>query len=240
MSANKRGISVIGYALAFLYAVSLVAYLPYLSMKAFQLWAAILSVLFIAACVASVGVAMFKGGARRTLVTVHWVMAVYVLGLLLMHHEWVSPGYVFISAVVILFFNQTKIKTQFSAEQRFLKSVLIIDDDPALLKTIKPLLLSSGYSVLTATTGERGLQIAQSQNPDIIVLDVILPGIKGREVCAQLKEDPQTEKIPVIFLTAKDSPDDVRAEIEAGGISHITKPLSSQKLLEEIRKAIGS
>ncbi|OGX07967.1 MAG: hypothetical protein A2Z88_04725 [Omnitrophica WOR_2 bacterium GWA2_47_8] len=120
------------------------------------------------------------------------------------------------------------------------KSILLVDDDPAILKTLKSALLSSGYSVLTAASGEKGLQVAKNQKPDLILLDVLLPGIKGREVCIKLKNAPETSRIPVMFLTAKDSPDDVEAEIKAGGLAHITKPVNTSKLLEEIRKAIGS
>ena len=65
--------------------------------------------------------------------------------------------------------------------------VLIVDDDEGILKTVQRILLPNGYSVLTAVTGERGLQIAKLQKPDLIILDVLLPGMKGREVCAMLK-----------------------------------------------------
>ena len=150
-------------------------------------------------------------------------------------------GYLFLSLIGILFYSQTKTKIAFFDKPGVArKSVLIVDDDEGLLKTVKPVLLTNGYSVLTATTGEKGIQIARRQKPDLIVLDVILPGIKGRQVCQKLKEDSATHTIPVIFLTAKDSPDDVKAELAAGAISHITKPFSNQKLLDEIKKALGS
>ena len=74
-----------------------------------------------------------------------------------------------------------------------------MDDDEGLQKTLQQILLTNGYSVLTATTGEKGLQVAKLQKPDLILLDVILPGIKGREVCVKLKDDPVTINIPVIF-----------------------------------------
>ena len=115
------------------------------------------------------------------------------------------------------------------------KRILIIDDDKSLLALMKGNLSPGGFDVLTAMTGEKGIEMAKKIGPDLIFLDVILPGIKGREVCAKLKEDPKTRDIPVIFLTAKNSPDDVKAELELGAITHLTKPLDSQKMLEEVR-----
>ena len=119
------------------------------------------------------------------------------------------------------------------------KKILIIDDDKGLLKMMRVNLTAKGFDVLIAETGEKGLQIAKRQKPDLIILDVILPGIKGREVCAKLKKDAQTQNIPVIFLTAKNSPDDIRAELEVGGVSHLTKPLDSHQVLLEVNKVFN-
>ncbi len=134
-------------------------------------------------------------------------------------------------------FNHKDVKPFFQNRRpQSRKSVLIVDDDEGALKTVKNILLNEGYSVLTAASGERGLQVAKQQKPDVIILDVILPGIKGRTVCARLKADQDTKEIPVIFLTAKDSPDDVEAEKEAGAVTHITKPVHPRTLLAELRK----
>jgi DNA-binding response OmpR family regulator len=118
------------------------------------------------------------------------------------------------------------------------KSILIIDDDETIIKSLRPFLISNSYSVLSAETGEIGLEIARNQMPDLILLDVILPGIKGRDVCKQLKEDPVTKDIPVIFVTAKESGDDVAAELEVGGELHLTKPVQYEKLLAAIKQFI--
>ena len=120
------------------------------------------------------------------------------------------------------------------------KRILVIDDDKGFCRMMKANLTSKGFDVLTATTGEKGIDVARRTKPDLILLDVILPGIKGREVCSRLKNNPKTETIPVIFLTAKDSPDDVKAEMEVGGVTHITKPLDFKHLMEEINKVIGN
>lgn len=119
------------------------------------------------------------------------------------------------------------------------KKILIVDDDRGLIKMLEANLLAGGYKVITAMTGEKGIEMARRFKPDLIILDVLLPGIKGREVCSRLKEDDETRDIPVLFLTAKDSPDDVRAEMEVGAVSHLTKPLNPKLLEEEMKKILG-
>ena len=118
------------------------------------------------------------------------------------------------------------------------KSVLVIDDDETLIRTVRPILISQGYAVLAANSGELGLEIAKQQKPDLVILDVILPGIKGREVCKALKEDNETKDIPVIFLTAKDSPDDIQAEMALGAQTHLTKPVGAKVLIATVRKVL--
>lgn len=110
------------------------------------------------------------------------------------------------------------------------KRILIVDDDPGLLKTVEYILDWAGYDILTAETGEEGLAIAGREKLDLIILDVLLPGIKGREVCKELKDAPGTRDIPVIFLTSKDSCDDIEAEMELGAVEHITKPVNPTSL----------
>ncbi len=124
-------------------------------------------------------------------------------------------------------------------KERNMKKVLIVDDDVSIHKMLEPNLVSNGYHVISAKTGEEGLQMAQENKPDIIILDVILPGMKGRAVCASLKKNPATKEIPVLFLTSKDSPDDVQAELEAGGIGHLTKPINPQYLVAQIKRLLG-
>jgi len=152
----------------------------------------------------------------------------------------VHPGYIIMNVIAILFYNQKRIRFRFNPDwSKIRKSILVIDDDDGIQRSVQKVLLPNGYSVLTATSGERGLQIAKVQKPDLILLDVILPGIKGREVCSQLKEDEETRDIPVIFLTAKNSPDDINAEMAVGAASHIAKPVNAKILLAEIKKLLG-
>ncbi len=114
------------------------------------------------------------------------------------------------------------------------QTILIIDDDRGLIKLLETGLANQGYHVLTATTGESGLNIAQNKDIDLILLDVILPGMKGREVCKKLKMDENTKNIPIFFLTSKNSQDDIKAELEAGAVAHITKPVDLNHLVPKI------
>jgi CheY-like chemotaxis protein len=114
------------------------------------------------------------------------------------------------------------------------KTILVIDDDLGLVHLLEKGLGKQGYEVLIASTGEEGLQLAQEKSVDLILLDVIMPKMKGREVCKRLKEDERTKQIPVVFLTAKNSPDDLQAEIAAGAVAHITKPVDLNALMPKI------
>ncbi len=117
--------------------------------------------------------------------------------------------------------------------------ILIVDDEKGLHATLKPILNAHGFDVVSAYDGEEGLAMVVSEKPDIVILDVIMPGIKGREVCRKIKADPVSMNIPVLFLTAKSSEDDIRAEIEAGGCGHISKPINSMPLVRQIQKILG-
>lgn len=110
------------------------------------------------------------------------------------------------------------------------KKILIVDDDPGVHFIATPILTKEGFDVVSAKTGEQGLQLALNHRPDLIILDVIMPGIKGRDLCMKIKSYDVLKKIPVIFLTAKDSDDDIKAELDAGAVTHLTKPIDAAKL----------
>ncbi|NTV29518.1 MAG: response regulator [Candidatus Omnitrophica bacterium] len=120
-----------------------------------------------------------------------------------------------------------------------IKKILVIDDEKMLHTMLKSIFASYGFEVISAFTGEEGLVEAVAKKPDLVILDVLMPGIKGREVCKRLKADPVTRDIPVLFLTAKDSEEDVQAELEAGAVGHVTKPINSMALLRQVKKILG-
>jgi len=119
------------------------------------------------------------------------------------------------------------------------KKILLVDDDPGVHLVIVPILSKAGYIAISAKNGEQALHLALNERPDLIVLDVIMPGIKGRDLCKKIKAYDVLKETSVIFLTAKDSDDDVKAEGEAGAIAHLTKPVNPVDLLKTINGIIG-
>ena len=119
------------------------------------------------------------------------------------------------------------------------KKILLVDDDPGVHLITVPILSKAGYGVVSAKSGEQALQLALDERPNLIILDVIMPGIKGRDLCRKIKSYDVLKDIAVIFLTAKDSEDDIKAELEAGAITHLTKPVQPAELLKTIERIIG-
>ncbi|MBF0485910.1 MAG: response regulator [Candidatus Omnitrophica bacterium] len=119
------------------------------------------------------------------------------------------------------------------------KRILIVDDEKMLHTMLKTVLEVHGFEVIDAMSGEEGLLKAFSEKPDLIILDELMPGIKGRDVCKKLKTINETKNIPVIFLTSKDSSDDLEAEISAGAVAHIGKPVYAATLIRHVRKVLG-
>ena len=114
-------------------------------------------------------------------------------------------------------------------------TILVVDDTPDNLALLQ-LLLRDLYKVKGANNGERGLKIAASDHPpDLILLDIMMPGIDGYEVCRRLKADPATRDIPVIFLTAKAEVEDEQRGFELGAVDYITKPISPPIVLARVK-----
>jgi len=113
-------------------------------------------------------------------------------------------------------------------------TILAVDDSPENLDLIKNI-LEPYYSVKVALSGELGLQIARTQKPDLILLDIMLNGMNGYEICHLLKSDDETRNIPVIFLTAKRSEADEVKGFKTGGSDYITKPFSPAIMLARIK-----
>jgi len=117
--------------------------------------------------------------------------------------------------------------------------VLVIDDNPVVVRMNESLLKSAGYEVIVARDGEEGLSAARTQQPAVILLDLILPKMHGFEVCQRLKADPQTAKIPVIVVTGTGLEDVVRSEPELGVAGYLSKPYGLEELEAAIKKVVG-
>ena len=114
------------------------------------------------------------------------------------------------------------------------KTILVVDDDASLLKIVAFRLKQAGYRALTAESGEEGLRIAEQERPDLILLDIMMPKMKGRDACARLKANPATARIPVIFLTALGLADHIKSGMDLGADDYLVKPFQAAELKERI------
>lgn len=118
--------------------------------------------------------------------------------------------------------------------------ILVVEDNAVNLELVVALLEEAGCEVLTAETGDAGLEIAQKVRPDLILMDVQLPGMTGYEVTRQLKANPATAAIPVIALTAQAMRGEEARAREAGCAAYVTKPLDTQTFREIMRRFLLS
>lgn len=116
--------------------------------------------------------------------------------------------------------------------------LLLIEDDKDIQELLRYNLSKEGYQIVQAFTGEEGLKAARGKSPDLIILDLMLPGMDGLEVCKLLKKEPKTEGIPVVMLTAKGEEPDVVAGLEIGAEDYILKPFSPKVLIARIRTVL--
>lgn len=119
-----------------------------------------------------------------------------------------------------------------------MKKILIVDDLPENVFMLQDRLEHEGYEILTAYDGKSGIEKARSDLPDLILLDVMMPGITGIEVCKTLVNDPETKSIPIILVTAKVGAEDTREGLEAGAFDYIKKPFNRVELLARVRSAL--
>ena len=112
--------------------------------------------------------------------------------------------------------------------------ILVVEDDADIQELLEYTLLQAGYRVDVTDRGEEALEIVREHSPSLIVLDLMLPGLDGLEVCRQLKEDEATQSLPVIILTAKGSEEDVIAGFDVGADDYITKPFSPKVLAARV------
>jgi len=115
------------------------------------------------------------------------------------------------------------------------KTILIVEDDNDILHLVEWHLRAESFSVLTAQNGTKGLELAMTQLPDLIILDLMLPGMDGLEICKALKRNPKTDNIPVVMLTAKGEEVDRIVGLELGADDYIVKPFSPRELTLRIR-----
>ena len=116
--------------------------------------------------------------------------------------------------------------------------ILVIEDEEDILALIHFNLIKAGFRVECATTGEDGYKLATDYQPDLIILDLMLPGMDGHEVCRRLRESSETEDCAIVMLTAKGEEDDIVRGLELGADDYIPKPFSPQVLLARVRAVL--
>ncbi|MBI2570031.1 MAG: response regulator transcription factor [Candidatus Schekmanbacteria bacterium] len=116
--------------------------------------------------------------------------------------------------------------------------ILVIEDEADILELIRYNLAKEGYCVTGTATGEEGVRMATAAPPDLVILDLMLPGINGLNVCRVLKRDPRTGTVPVVIVTAKDEEADVVAGLDMGADDYVTKPFGPKVLVARIRAVL--
>lgn len=115
------------------------------------------------------------------------------------------------------------------------KKILVIEDEIKIIEFIESYLLNSGYAVLTAENGRRGLELFQEEKPDMVLLDLMLPDISGEGICREIRK---TSKLPIIMLTAKTSEESIVSGLDMGADDYITKPFSPRQLVARVNALI--
>jgi len=118
------------------------------------------------------------------------------------------------------------------------ESILVVDDEEDIRELIHYNLSKDGYRVTCAASGEEGLSLVQSLKPDLIILDLMLPGMDGLEVCRKLKGDPALKSIPIVMVSARGEEPDVVSGLELGADDYISKPFSPRVLLARIKSVL--
>jgi two-component system, OmpR family, alkaline phosphatase synthesis response regulator PhoP len=119
------------------------------------------------------------------------------------------------------------------------KKVLIIEDDPATTRLVDYSLRHHGYQVITATNGLEGLRKARGESPDLVILDVMLPGMDGYEICHRLRSEPATAKILILMFSAKAQEIDRDTGLKVGADDYLTKPSAPAEIIARVEKLLA-
>jgi DNA-binding response OmpR family regulator len=118
-------------------------------------------------------------------------------------------------------------------------SVLVVDDDPVILRLLQVNFDLEGIGVVTAVDGEEGLKLAQTNPPDLVISDIMMPKVNGLELLAALRSSPDTASLPVILLSAKAQVADVQRGLELGADDYVTKPFDPLELIDRVYKVLA-
>lgn len=119
------------------------------------------------------------------------------------------------------------------------KQILVADDEPAVLRSLEFILKKEGYKVLTATNGQEAYDLASSNLPDLVLLDIQMPRMDGNQVCRKLRDEPPSAQLYIIMITAKGQESDRLNSLESGANEYITKPFSPRKVIARVKEILG-
>lgn len=119
--------------------------------------------------------------------------------------------------------------------QNEIKNILVVDDDPTLTALVENFLKKNGYEVTAVTEAVDGLEYAMKKDPDLIILDIMMPIINGFNFCKLLKQEKGKENIPILLLTSRDQMKDIEIGLEMGADAYLVKPLNTVELLKTIK-----
>jgi two-component system response regulator VicR len=132
------------------------------------------------------------------------------------------------------------IKQNFFNLYKMAKKVIIVDDEPHLVELVRAVLESEGFDVITANSGRECLDKLKDTKPDLILLDMMMPGMSGRETCEKIRADPKTKGIKVVFLTvARFSEVGKKTLEDMNVLDYITKPFDNEDLVRRVKKLVG-
>ncbi len=118
------------------------------------------------------------------------------------------------------------------------QKIVVVEDEPDILEAIQYNLEREGFKVVAATSGDEGLKTVVREGPDLLLLDLLLPGLDGLEVCRRLKLDPVTRKIPIIMVSAKGEESDIVLGLGVGADDYVTKPFKPKELIARVRAVL--
>ena len=131
-----------------------------------------------------------------------------------------------------------RLKSVLSGSAMFKKKILVIDDTELMVRLTTDILTKHGYEVVSANNGVDGIKMVASEKPDLVLLDVVMPGIDGFEVCKLLRKDESNNLIPIIMLTAQGNGEDKLVGLEIGADDYITKPFNPRELVSRVRNTL--
>ena len=116
------------------------------------------------------------------------------------------------------------------------KKILIVDDEPNIIISLEYIMRKSGFDVVSASDGERAIEILLAEGPDLLILDVMIPQKNGYEVCAEVRADQRFQKLPILMLSAKGRENEVKKGMSIGADAYISKPFSTYDLVDKVKE----